>query len=130
MINDDHANGTAPRTFKASVGGYMGPSYRLEFGGLALRYASSPHRYEFDQDELLTISPSAWARFATKLDTLNVWSWSSSYADETVLDGTSWAVVIHWGERRLESSGSNAYPQSWDGFCDAVMELLEGREFQ
>jgi hypothetical protein len=129
-MSNDSAIGTAPHAFKASVGGYMGPSYRLELGGPALRYASSPHRCEFDQDDVLTISPSAWARFATQLDELKVWSWAGSYVDEDVLDGTSWEVVIHWGERRLESGGSNAFPQSWDGFCDAVVQLLEGREFQ
>jgi len=124
------ASGPFPTILKADVGGYMGSSFTVQLRATSLHYASSAHAREFDHHETISVAAATWTRFAARLDELEVWQWADSYEDEGVLDGTSWEVVIEWGERGIRSSGFNAYPANWEVFCSAMEQLLGGRAFR
>lgn len=79
--------------------------------------------------------PAAWERFWAVVDRLDVWGWAESYEMPDVMDGTYWSVALDRGERRVRSSGANAYPDGDDpgrdfrALCRAVSRLAGGRTF-
>ncbi|MEY3882245.1 MAG: hypothetical protein RIQ94_3041, partial [Pseudomonadota bacterium] len=48
------------------------------------------------------------------LNSINAWEWDSSYNDFEVNDGTQWELKINYGNKRIKSYGSNAYPGTKD----------------
>lgn len=70
-------------------------------------------------EEVVETSASRWRGFRRVLDKLDVWSWQNRYPSEPPGTG-GWAashgrrrvaLVIHWGEHRVESGGYMAYPE-------------------
>jgi len=51
-------------------------------------------------------------RFWEKIDKLGVWEWSEHYIipEYVYIDGDSWNLKIQLGDKKIEYSGSNAYP--------------------
>lgn len=135
-----------PEKLRLFIGGYFGGSYGVELERGALLYTR--WREGSDNEEPRRIAPSAeaWTVFWERLDEAGVWSWSGSYQNPGILDGTSWSIVIAVGERSVEARGSNAYPcdalkasastksrasgTRFDDFWDAVSELLGGCAFR
>lgn len=128
------------------IGGYMGTSYSVEWGRGALQYKCWNDRLGEEEKHRIKPSPEAWERFWGSLDDLGIWSWGGSYQPRgIILDGTSWSVAISLGDCSVEAHGSNAYPPSsprakrprevgesgsrFNEFCEAVSELLGGRDF-
>jgi hypothetical protein len=82
-------------------------------------------------------SDEEWKDFWIKLEQIGIWKWNKSYSpqDMLVLDGTVWNIKIEFGNKKIESSGSNAYPgnnigetnmnmsKSFKKFLDALEEL-------
>lgn len=52
----------------------------------------------------------AWRAFWTAADEAGVSRWRERYAAEGVVDGNGWSLRLVAGSARLESEGSNAYP--------------------
>lgn len=136
---------TRPDEFYASIGGYMGPSYRVELDDGVLVYTRMDSGYE--EAEVVELQPSdeEWSAFLKALDEIGVWSWEEQYRDSEVCDGTHWSFRIEVDGRRLETSGSNDYPglsiieaqekneephAPFRAFEEAVRELIGGREFR
>jgi hypothetical protein len=84
-------------------------------------------------------TPETWRRFWRTLDDLGVWDWAERYEPpDGIRHGTVWQIGIERGERRIVSSGSNAYPGAsghdrtpeFERFCRAVSRLVGGRTFR
>jgi len=137
-----------PTRFKATIGGFFGPSYAVELmPDGALRYAHNPKTFvSEDADtvrETVQVAPEAWTAFCRTLDTVGVWRWKPSYVDASVHDGTSWSFEIAAGGKSMKSGGYNAWPggsvssppapggdTSFATWLKAVSTLAGGREFR
>jgi hypothetical protein len=135
-----------PEKLSFYIGGYMGTSYSVELKRGALRHKCWSDRSREEEKHSVKPSPEDWAKFWDRLDELGFWSWGGSYQPRgIILDGTSWSVEICAGERSVEAHGCNAYPPSsprakrpreagesgsrFSEYCEAVSELLGGRDF-
>ena len=135
-----------PEKLSLYIGGYMGTSCSVELKRGALLYKCWSDSSEGEEKHRIKPSPEAWAKFWGTLDDLGFWSWSGSYRPSSIiLDGTSWSVELFVGDRSVEAHGCNAYPPSsskakrarelgesgsrFNEFCEAVGELLGGRDF-
>ena len=58
------------------------------------------------------VTAAQWRIFWLVLNHVKVWRWDEDYCDPTILDGTSWSLKIKYRRKEIESSGSNAYPES------------------
>lgn len=114
-----------PQELSFQIGGYFGSSYSVEWANENLVYQAD--------DEKTSLNPSQeeWTKFWQGLEELNVWDWERRYMpEEEIVDGTSWKIVLQYQGQKIESSGSNAYPNQFSQFCDLVEELCGGREFK
>lgn len=103
-----------PRHFRASVGGYFGPSFSVEWQGDQLVYECGDSA---ENQCRLQVRPTAarWRRFWDVCDRIGVWSWQPSYSpDGLVMDGSSWEVEINSLRGTVLSGGDNAYPPDGD----------------
>jgi hypothetical protein len=73
--------------------------------------------------------PRAWASFWRKVDAAGVWDWKPRYLDPGALDGTSWTLTLEHDGRRVQSSGSNAYPPGWKQ-VQRALEQLSGKTWR
>jgi hypothetical protein len=97
-----------------------------------LEWREDGHSFEEKERKKITPSPEDWLRFWEELEATGVWSWEKSYQSrEMICDGTSWGVEIKKpGRRKIDSGGSNEYPDEGFGeFLGAVSGLLGGLEF-
>jgi hypothetical protein len=136
-----------PTQFKATIGGFFGPSYAVELAPDGdLRYAHNPKTFvSEDADtvrETVQVAPEAWTAFCRTLDAAGVWRWKPSYVDGSVHDGTSWSFEITVDGQSMKSGGYNAWPggsvssppapggdTSFATWLQAVSALVGGREF-
>lgn len=132
-----------PTVLAIQIGGFMGDSYavRLEHGELLWKHLTQgfePHRAK-----AVVPADGDWRAFGDALDRLGAWDWPAEFKlpeGEMVLDGTHWSAEIEWGDQRLLTGGTNAYPpggqvddaESHDfcEFCGAVSRLVGGLEFR
>ena len=49
--------------------------------------------------------------------------WDEHYDNPDILDGTSWSIVINYGNYQRKWSGNNASPPSWSRFIKAINSL-------
>lgn len=135
-----------PETLDLCIGGYMGRSYRVEWKRGTLLYTCWANGWEREEKFRIKPTAEAWTKFWTRLDELGFWSWGGSYQPRgRILDGTDWSALVTVGDRSVDAHGSNAYPPSsprarraresgesgtrFYEFCEAVSELLGGRDF-
>ena len=66
----------------------------------------------FYDDRTFKPTKEQWTEFWEKMDEIDIWNWKEYYrpTDCLILDGIGWRIKIVLGDRRLESVGSNAYP--------------------
>lgn len=122
--------GQFPSELEFSIGGYMGASYAVNLKEKAIEYTWHGARSKRRGTERIVPSADRWNTFRDELDRLGVWGWAERYSDPAVVDGTNWSVAIHWGDRRIESGGSNAFPGRFEDVLTAVSGLIGGRVFR
>lgn len=81
-------------------------------------------------EEQIEPTPAQWAAFARAVDRAGVWAWEREYADPGVIDGSSWALLLRDGERRIRAEGMNAEPAGFEAFVRAVRRLIGGRPLE
>jgi hypothetical protein len=126
-----------PKHFTAYIGGFFGPSYRIELNDGVVTY--------YRNKERLTITPTPvqWYDFRQALDQLKVWRWRTNYPSQGTADGTQWSLEIAYGDHALKSSGSNNYPdlngepnnkpqwtQTFGFYLAAVRKLIGDKNFE
>ena len=132
--------GNKPDCLGISLGGGDGPSYELVLSNGVLWYKSGASFFPLETQTAEAIEPTdeQWKHFRESLDQLDVWTWKASYVDLNVLDGTQWRFTVAYSNRTLMTEGSNGYPGStneqpaegFNGFLDAVEQLIGGRKFR
>ncbi|MHA2239363.1 MAG: hypothetical protein ACXAB2_13535 [Candidatus Hodarchaeales archaeon] len=128
--------------FSASIGGYTGNSYAVEWkdGQLSYKAFSScykPKRAK-SKESYPVPSKADWQEFWAELDRIGIWEWKARYDASSIVDGTSWSLETQYNGRQLKTGGSNEYPgQTNEGgyspefraFLKAVQKLLRNKEF-
>jgi hypothetical protein len=64
-------------------------------------------------DDEITPSEEEWKNFWDKMDEIGIWDWKREYPDPyaMVIDGFKWNLKIELGDKKIESSGYNVYPE-------------------
>lgn len=132
-----------PEVFEAFIGGMMGPSFSVKWDGRHLAYTKFGPGGAKSPPERIVVPADRWPEFRAVLDGLDVWKWKAEYENPGVVDGTGWSLRITWDGRRMESGGTNNYPDArgrpndrpeptptFRRFLAAVEHLAGGREFR
>ena len=139
--------GSRPRALHLMIGGFTGPSYRVDLEGDTLTYRALRHEMvaaklkEVETKKQIMPTEEQWRQFAKALDEAQVGRWRGSYpAPAGLADGTQWSVALEWAGWSVRSSGSNNFPgkplpeRQWgdqfDKYVAGVKALLDGEEFQ
>ena len=135
-------NENIPKVFEISYGACLGPLkyFSLKIDGKILRI---PELLLFPGPNEIIPTDEEWKDFWKKMDQLGIWKWLKEYSPQYtyVSDGYYWKVNMELGDKKIESSGFNAYPgdngeivdmsmtRSFKIFLDAV-EILTGLEIE
>lgn len=82
----------------------------------------------FDNEYIIP-TKEEWDRFWKKMDKIGIWNWMEYYypQETMVLDGVNWNLKIEVGKRKIECSGSNAYPGEEIG---DIIDVDKSRPFE
>ena len=77
-------------------------------------------------DAVITYSPSneEWNKFLESIERLDVLNWKESYIDPSISDGTEWLFQIRTESFEIETGGSNAYPENFNGLIMSINKLI------
>ncbi len=114
---------TTPQQLRASIGGGFGPCN-------VARWVDGKLIWEHFENNVLCrsqeieVTEAQWLSFWATCDKVDIWSWEERYEDPNILDGTSWRAHVEHGEKSVDSSGSNSFPESFGTWMTAVRELV------
>ena len=82
-------------------------------------------------DAVITYSPSneEWNKFLESIVRLDVAHWKRSYMDPSILDGTQWHLQIKTESSEIDTGGSNAYPENFNGLIKSFNKLINNDYF-
>ncbi len=112
------------------IGGFFGNNIFVNIKDDNVLYRISKGPPEFDKWEVLTISELDRKSFIESVTALGIANWEHEYNEKNVADGTQWAIRMSYHGIKLETHGSNKYPNRFVEFQNAVSALLKGREFK
>ncbi len=118
-----------PEVFEAWIGGYLGPSYHLLLSDAGITYKVYEYAYELHSTEVIVPSSTAWSRFFSTLDQVEVWSWQKVYKAEASCDPTTWYLSIAINGRKQVCRGINMFAPGFVEYLRSVRGLLDGRPF-
>ncbi len=111
-------------TFDFYLGGYGRDSYRLTLNNGSLS-CSQYYGVPTEHDKIIKISNNEhWEKL---LSFLKNCSWEEVY-DSTILDGTQWELKVMGRGIRINSYGSNVYPDNFDVFLLLLNNILNEAE--
>lgn len=102
-----------PDALEFSMGGYFGGGTSVSLRGDTLVFFRTPWEWRPDMTiDTVRVVPTAdaWRAFWSATSRAGVGRWRARYVAEEIADGTGWNLRIVAGGRRIESFGSNAYP--------------------
>jgi hypothetical protein len=124
---------SVPKELHTHIGGFFGPSMSVELAGPStVIYKQEKRGFIKDSTpgEKVKISPEKWAAFRSELDQARVWKWKPEYINRNVSDGTGWEFKATYDDRKIDSSGLNAYPPPADfSRVQAAVRDLVGKPF-
>jgi hypothetical protein len=116
---------------------------RLRLAGEERRVRWEGDRVRFDRirpsgadSAVFRPSPREWDRFWRAVARLGVWQWADGFERGRATGEPTWSLELALGNRRLRTSGFDAYPPLAEGpqvtplfasFCAAVSRLAGGR---
>ena len=118
-----------PITFESWIGGFVGPSYELEYSDGALIYRVYERGYDIHKSEVLAPDDTAWRRFMEAVTVADIWGWEETYQGQSSSESTTWFINLETERHRVISKGINTYPPSFTDYLRAVRTLIEGRQF-
>ncbi|MEX2442394.1 MAG: hypothetical protein WD492_02230 [Alkalispirochaeta sp.] len=118
-----------PDVLEAWVGGYVGPSYKIELQDGVVSYEVFEQGYELHASEEIRPENAQWGHFLNEISMCGVWEWNPRYKGTDSADGTTWYVNVKVGPHTVTSRGLNHYPPGFVDFMRAVRRLLNGRQF-
>jgi len=127
---------TRPTHLEVSLGGFTGPSYRIELqDDGSILYLHNPTSFTSGprtKKRRIQVTEAQWRQFRGALEEAEVWDWKEEYIDPGILDGTQWLVRIKYDDASVFSRGSNSSPPGgrFKRLRGAVVELIGGLEFK
>lgn len=121
-----------PSRFKASIGGFLGDSYTVEFFSPAtLRYTHTS-RGALVETVDIDFEPELWADVFFQLENAGVYQWRSRYVRSGVRDGTRWSLEYETPARRQTIWGDNRFPDygEFREFLGLLSDMVDGRKFE
>lgn len=132
----------APDQFRFSTGGFGTPSRSWEVRGDTLVFTRVGWDPRDEPPVHVRTVPTAedWRGFWLAVEGAGVPRWRERYVAEDVVDGGGWHIRLRDGGLRVESFGSNAYPDRWGherelempdefgAFLTALGEMVGGAE--
>jgi hypothetical protein len=109
-------------TFHFSIGGYFGSSFvaRIVNNELECReFTRESPDVEIEPAHIDISQNKEWDELISFLNNCN---WTGHYEGKAV-DGTQWKLVFRNGEKRIEASGSNEYPEDFQVFLDLLNKV-------
>ena len=123
-----------PTKFMASIGGFSGPSYRVELQSDGIiKYSENDDGFTTpDESVEIALTEHDFRSFLDELNEIELWSWNRRYDNPRIADGTAWKFEIETFGQSVKCSGSNAFPpqKQFDRMLVAVSNLINGRTFQ
>jgi hypothetical protein len=129
-----------PQQFRASIGGFFGPSYSVELHAGSLIYSARKRGESEPTATSITPSAAQWLAFSQALDDIQVWQWQPEYMQENSYDGTQWSLDIQYTNRAIKTHGHNLYPdgsktsdepsEAFKRYLAAVMRLMNDHDFK
>lgn len=117
--------------FKATIGGYSGPSYSVEADACRgnVKYTGNEDgMYYPELTESRPLTSEAWDTLIKGMKDCDFEDWLVKYIDQHILDGTQWSVEIRLNSgKSLSKYGSNRYPDKWKQFCQVVSSFAGGK---
>ena len=107
--------------FSFSIGGFYANNIKIRkhYNSIEIQKSDAPIFHE-EEKVLIKVSKEEWIKFWRKMDKINVWEWQKDYFNP-VLDGTQWELTIQAnGRGKIKVFGSNAYPDNFQSFLNAV----------
>lgn len=107
------------------IGGFHGENIKIfkYYTSIIVQTSDRPVFNDFDKISH-HITKDQWIDFWSKMNQINIWDWKTDYFNQEVLDGTQWELVIgHKDKKLLKIFGSNAYPDNFQDFLDALNSL-------
>ena len=113
-----------------TIGGWDSYSTLILEGGKILVFPYPGFNIGNDSPEV-NHSPSneEWLEFSQSLDQLNVKNWKRSYNYQGIEDGTQWRLKIQTKSSKIDTGGSNAYPENFNGLLKAINMLINNDYF-
>ncbi|MBU5425710.1 winged helix-turn-helix domain-containing protein [Tissierella pigra] len=112
-------------SIEAFVGGYFGSSYQvsIDLENNTATYKKLEDGYEIINDREVVIENTEIEKFRSELESIRILKWEKEYF-ASVLDGTSWSIIIKTADGEFESSGSNSFPRNWNRFCSSIEKII------
>lgn len=98
----------------AFIGGYTGPSYRIEKAGDVIKYIAWEYGYSNPKEIIVEPTSKQWESFWKVCKDIGVDTWATKYPNPGICDGTSWEIKIHSEHFSASSSGDNSFPDDDD----------------
>ena len=100
-----------PDKLHFEIGGFFGENHKIEWRDGYLWYRHEENPGVRPSEIQITPGSAQWERFWREVEAAGIWQWRPNY-DSEICDGTQWSLEIQYGDRRVSSHGSNAYPGS------------------
>ena len=96
--------------------------YKLILEGSEVKVTPAPWAI----NEVMTCSPSIeeWSKFLESIERLDVLKWKESYIDPSISDGTEWLFQIRTESFEIDTGGTNAYPENFNGLITSINKLI------
>ena len=120
-----------PQRIAVTISRSSGASYKIRSEPGQVVYQSSERRdgMTVGADLAFVVGGEKWEEFWRAMDAIRVWEWEERYDDAEEVTATVWSVALWRNGRQLDASGRNRFPPSFDRFCSAVSNLLDGQSF-
>ena len=108
--------------FSFFIGGYRAKNIKIRkyYNSIEIQKSDAPIFYE-EEKVLIKVSKEEWIKFWRKMDKINVWEWQKDYFNPDIYDGTQWELTVQGnGRGKIKVFGSNAYPDNFQSFLNAV----------
>ena len=101
---------------------YFGLSWQLDVRGDALYWVKTLDGNVVEEKNK-TLNAEEIESFIMEVEKMGALDWEAHYLHCCMLDGATWSVDLQVDSRRIQSRGTNGYPESWVQFCNAFSRL-------